>query len=328
MARGDLTDEEWSLVEPRLPLGERGPIPDLGQQFNAVMWRFRAGSPWRDLPAAEYGPWSAVYDRFRSWAVSGVFEQLMQAVIAEAAARGQADLDLVSVDSTTARAHYHAAGVALDGELAAALGKAAEQEKGATPKGQNAGADGLGDGEGIARRRLRRGHRFRLKVAKLGRSRGGLTSKVHLSADRRCRPLSFVLTPGQAGDSPHFRAVLERIRIRLPVGRPRTRPGAVAADKAYSSRGNRACLRQRRVKAVIPEKVDQAANRKRRGSRGGRPVRHDLDLSKERNTVERCVNRIKEWRGLAFRFDNTPDSYLAGLHPPGAVLWLRSLRPA
>jgi transposase len=136
MARGDLTDEEWSLIEPHLPLGERGPIPDLRQQFNAVMWRFRTGSPWRDLPAAEYGPWSTVYDRFRSWAVHGVFERLMQMMIAEAAARGQADLDLVSVDSTTARAHHHAAGMVLDGELAAALQEAAEQEKGLRQRGK------------------------------------------------------------------------------------------------------------------------------------------------------------------------------------------------
>jgi transposase len=175
---------------------------------------------------------------------------------------------------------------------------------------------------------MRRRHRFRLKVAELGRSRGGLTGKVHLAADRRCRPLSFVLTPGQAGDSPQFRAVLERIRIRLPIGRPRTRPDAVAADKAYSSRGNRAYLRKRGIKAVIPEKADQAANRKKRGSRGGRPVGHDAELYKQRNTVERCINRIKEWRGLAFRFDKTPDSYLAGLYLRGAILWLRSLHPA
>ncbi|MEV0826708.1 transposase [Nonomuraea rubra] len=122
--------------------------------------------------------------------------------------------------------------------------------------------------------------------------------------------------------------MLERIRIGLPIGRPRTRPGAVAAGKAYSSRGNRAYLRRRGIKAVIPEKADQAANRKKRGSRGGRPVRHDPNLYKEPNAVERCVNRVKEWRGLAFRFDKTPGSYLAGLHLRGAVLWLRSLRPA
>ncbi|MCP2344520.1 transposase [Nonomuraea roseoviolacea subsp. carminata] len=135
MARGDLTDEEWSLIEPHLPLGERGPIPDLRRQFNAVMWRFRTGSPWRDLPT-EYGPWSSTYDRFRSWALSGVFEQLMQAMIAEAAARGQTELGLVSVDSTTARAHHHAAGMALDSELVELLEQAAEQEKGLRQRGK------------------------------------------------------------------------------------------------------------------------------------------------------------------------------------------------
>lgn len=67
--------------------------------------------------------------------------------------------------------------------------------------------------------------------ALLGRSRGGLTSKVHLAADRRCRPLSLVLTAGQAADSPQFVPVLQKVRIRLPVGRPRTWPDAVAADK-------------------------------------------------------------------------------------------------
>jgi transposase len=135
-----------------------------------------------------------------------------------------------------------------------------------------------------------------------------------------------VLTPGQAGDGPQFRAVLARITIRLPVGRPRTRPDAVAADKAYSSRANRTYLRNRHITAVIPEKTDQAANRKKRGSRGGRPVTHDPELYKQRNTAERCVNRIKEWRGLAFRFDKTPESYLAGLHLRGALLWIRSLQ--
>ncbi|MEU1421739.1 transposase [Kitasatospora sp. NPDC005751] len=70
-----------------------------------------------------------------------------------------------------------------------------------------------------------------------------MTSKVHLAAGRRCRPLALVLTAGQAGDSPQFVPVLAKVRVRLPLGRPRTRPGAVAADKAYSSRANRAYLR-------------------------------------------------------------------------------------
>lgn len=73
-------------------------------------------------------------------------------------------------------------------------------------------------------------HPGRPGPAGLGRSRGGLTSKVHLAADVRCRPMAFVLTPGQAADSPRFIPVLEKIKGRGPVGRLRTRPDAVAAD--------------------------------------------------------------------------------------------------
>lgn len=166
-----------------------------------------------------------------------------------------------------------------------------------------------------------------MKAALLGRSRGGLTSKVHLASDPQCRPLAFVLTEGQAADSPQFVPVLDKIRVCGPVGRPRTRPDAVAGDKAYSSRANRAHLRKRNIKAVIPEKTDQAANRKKKGRRGGRPVSHDAVLYKGRNTVERCINKIKAWRGLATRYDKKPESYLAGLYLRGALIWIRSLQP-
>lgn len=119
--------------------------------------------------------------------------------------------------------------------------------------------------------------------------------------------------------------MLKRVRVRLPLGRPRTRPGAVAADKAYSSRGNRAYLRERNIKAVIPEKKDQAANRKKKGAGGGRPVSHDADLYKERNTVERLINKLKAWRGIATRYDKTPESYLAGLHLRASMIWIDDL---
>ncbi len=149
---------------------------------------------------------------------------------------------------------------------------------------------------------------------------------MHLAAERRCRPLSFVLTPGQAAGSPQFIPVLRGIKVRGSVGRPRTRPDAVAGDKAYSSRHNRAYLRSRGIKGVIPEKADQAANRKKRGCRGGRPVAHDAELYRDRNTVERLINKLKAWRGIATRYDKTPESYLAALHLRGSVIWLRSLR--
>lgn len=76
------------------------------------------------------GPWQSAYDRFRIWAGQGVFQRLMEAMIAEAAARGEADMGLVSVDSATARAHHHAAGMALAPEQLAVLQAAVESEKG------------------------------------------------------------------------------------------------------------------------------------------------------------------------------------------------------
>ncbi|MGW4665557.1 hypothetical protein [Streptosporangium sandarakinum] len=137
-----------------------------------------------------------------------------------------------------------------------------------------------------------------------------------------------MLTPGQAGDGPQFARCRSASGSACPSAVRVPGRGAVAADKAYSSRGNRAHLCKRGIEAVIPEKADRAAHHRKRGSRGGHPVRHDPDLYKERNAVERCVNRVKEWRGPSFRFDKTPGSYPAGLHLRGAVLWVRSLRPA
>ncbi|MFH8519668.1 hypothetical protein ACH4CE_32160 [Streptomyces gelaticus] len=75
----------------------------------------------------------------------------------------------------------------------------------------------------------------------------------------------------------------ERVTARLIVRRVRTRPGAVAAGKAYSSRANRAHLHKHSIKAVIPEKKDQVANCKKKGSRGGRPVTFDAGLYRDRS---------------------------------------------
>ncbi len=78
---------------------------------------------------------------------------------------------------------------------------------------------------------------------------------------------------------------------------------ALLGDKAYSARAHRAHLRVRGVTTVIPEPADQAAHRKRRGSRGGRPVRHDPDAYRGRNVIERAFNQLKHWRALATRYD-------------------------
>jgi hypothetical protein len=121
----------------------------------------------------------------------------------------------------------------------------------------------------------------------LGRSRGGLTTKVHLCCEQGQKPLSMLLTAGHRGDSPQFVAVLEGIRVpRLGRGRPRTRPDRVLADKAYTSRANRAYLRRRGIKATIPSKADQDANRRKKGSHGGRPPTFDPHIYKQRHAVE------------------------------------------
>ncbi|MFD3441885.1 IS5 family transposase [Streptomyces sp. NPDC058685] len=153
------------------------------------------------------------------------------------------------------------------------------------------------------------------------RSRGGLTTKIHLAADGNCRPLAFVLTAGQAGDAPAFVEVMGCLRVPRRHGRPRTRPDVVLADKAYSSRAIRDHLSKRGIRAVIPVPADQRGHRLRQGSLGGRPPAFDREAYKQRNTVERCINRLKQWRGIATRYEKTATVYRAGLLIAGIFLW-------
>lgn len=109
----------------------------------------------------------------------------------------------------------------------------------------------------------------------LGRSRGGLSTEVHLTADLRCRPISPVTTPGQRNDALFLGAVMAGIRIQRPgPGRPRTRPDRVLADKAYSSQAIRCHLRRRGIKTTVPVPADQQGHRARRG-KGGRLPKFD-----------------------------------------------------
>ena len=106
----------------------------------------------------------------------------------------------------------------------------------------------------------------------LGRSRGGLTSKVHQLVDGHGLPLATIVSPGQANDAPALIPLVEQIEVpRLRRGRARTRPRELLGDKAYSSRAIRTYLRDRAITATIAEPSDQARHRKNRGSRGGRP---------------------------------------------------------
>jgi len=116
--------------------------------------------------------------------------------------------------------------------------------------------------------------------------------------------------------------MLNQLRIiRRGPGRPRTRPDLVRADKAYSARGTRGYLRRRGIKAVIPERDDQARHRKRRGSRGGRPVSYDRLEYTGRNVVERGFNVIKQWRALATRYDKHALTYRGGVVLAAILIW-------
>lgn len=176
----------------------------------------------------------------------------------------------VSVDSTINRAHQDAAGARRE----------LPRDNGCRVKDESGGREAI------------------------GKSRGGRTAKIHLAADRRCRPLATVTTPGQHHDSRAFTKVMDRIRIlRRGLGRPRVTSARVLADKAYSSRAIRDHLCSRGIKLVIPEKEDQKAHRRNRGSAGGRPRAFDAERYKDRNTAERCFNKLKGFRAVATRYD-------------------------
>jgi transposase len=106
----ELSDEVWQRIEPLLPSshGVRGrPFRDHRQVVEGIVFRYRTGVPWRDLPD-RFGPWQTVWKRHHRFATDGTWDRLLAAVQADAHADGEIDWN-VSVDSTIARAHQHSA---------------------------------------------------------------------------------------------------------------------------------------------------------------------------------------------------------------------------
>ena len=192
----------------------------------ATAWRFRTGSAWRDLPE-RFGNWNTIYKNFRRWATEGVWEDLLTHVQRRPRSRAR---------STGSCRWIHRSRVCISTVRPCP------------------GAQGL--------------HRTTRDPPEpcdhaIGRSRGGLTTKIHLVCDGRARPLAFVLTGGQVADTSVFTCVLDEIRVP-GRGQARTRPHRVLADKGYPSKKNRAWLRERGIKATIPERADQIEKRQKR----------------------------------------------------------------
>ncbi len=175
MGRGDLTNREcrcWSRICHLWVVDGRW--NDHRTVVNGILFWIRTGVPWRDLPE-RYGSWKTVYERHRRWSADGTWDRILHSVQADAELAGRIDWSMIGVDSTSCRAHQHAAG--------------ARKTRPRVPK---------------------KGRR--LGTTAPTRARGGLTCKIHLAGEGGCRPMSLLLTPGQWGDAPQLVELLDRIR--------------------------------------------------------------------------------------------------------------------
>src|SRR3712207_5576651 len=110
VGRHELTDAAWARIEPLLPATGRrgGRWRDHRQVINAILWQAKTGVPWRDLPE-RYGPWKTAHERLRRWTADGTWERILEHVVVKDDAVGAIEWT-ISVDSSSVRAHKHAAG--------------------------------------------------------------------------------------------------------------------------------------------------------------------------------------------------------------------------
>src|SRR6201996_8431552 len=190
--RYNLTDFEWSVIEPVLPKGRPGPKrKDDRRVINGIFWVLRTGAPWRDLPE-RYGPYTTAYNRFNRWRKAGVWDRFDGCSHQGSWRRGADDRQFDRAGSP------------------ARLG------------GQKKSGDRC-----------------------VGRSRGGLTTKIHARVDRQGRPIQLLITPGQAHDLTGAEPLLANL----------TRRTIVIADKAYDANRLRRHIKDRGAFANIPNMI-------------------------------------------------------------------------
>jgi transposase len=154
-------------------------------------------------------------------------------------------------------------------------------------------------------RRRKRGNQ---EEQALGRSRGGFSTKIHLRTNAKGDPLAFEVTGGEAHEVKGYGALM---------GLHDTNPSRLLGDKGYDSDEIRDDLATRGIAPVIPPR----SNRKT-------PVEYDRDAYKRRNLIERCVNRLKQFRRIATRYEKTARAYLSMLCLAAARLWIKTVNRA
>ena len=215
----------------------------------AVLYRIRTGSQWRDLPEA-FGPWKTVYNRFNTWSRSGIWERLFRCL------KKDPDFEWIFIDGSYVKAHQHSSG-----------GVESPEEK------------------------------------TIGKSRGGLTTKIHMVVDAHGNPIHFKLTSGNVHDTTQLPCLVDEIS------------GAenIICDKGYDSASNREAIESSGAVAHIPL---------RKGSRREN-LCFDSELYKHRHLVENLFARIKHFRGVASRFDKLTRNYFSVVSIACMFIWLK-----
>ncbi|NJS40608.1 MAG: IS5 family transposase [Rhodobacteraceae bacterium] len=268
LARDLMTDAEWAFYD-RFILAARAPNgrnpTNHRLVLNGIFWIARTGSLWRDLPE-EFDKWSSVYRQFRRWTLAGLWEGILEA-LNESRLVPDA-LQMIDIEPVNATGSREPA------RVVRAHHQAAGAKRGTPRQG-------------------------------LGRSRGSVTTKIHLRVNAAGLPMRSGITPGQTSDCLGFDLVMDDSL---------TEPSVLLADRGYDSDKVRKTMEARNVVPVIP-------------MRKSRKLRAAVDrtLFRLRNLVERCFNKLKNARRVATSYDKTAESVLGFIDIASIRLWLRHL---
>ena len=171
----------------------------------------------------------------------------------------------------------------------------------------------------MRRRRLKKGAPAResLKKQALGRSRGGLSTKIHVLCEGAGLPIAVQVTPGQTHEATMRAPLLSAVKIGDKPGAPRQRFETVAGDKGYDGAGSRQTIRDIGSKPLIPHR------RRPDGSYPEEAEGFDKELYKRRNVVERLIGKLKEYRRVATRYDKLAESFRAFVLLGFIRIWLK-----